>query len=107
MKMRRRKAYENVRTKKKRGAHMTKKELLEIVQPLADDAWINLFSIAADDGYYILEAFTRENLEELGYDLSDVEDDTLYKMAVKHELDPDTIAALCEAYGIPEKNVEK
>ena len=84
---------------------MTKKDLLDIANTLtADEDEINVFELAARDGYYILEAFTRETLEQLGFDLTNVSDDTLSKIARKSEVDTISLMSLCYGYFIPERS---
>ena len=83
---------------------MTKKDLQDIVNTLtADDEEISLFDLAAMQGVYILDTFTRATLQQLGFDLSTVSDDTLYRMAYKVELDIEGLTFLCQYYDIPRR----
>ena len=83
---------------------MTKKDLQDIVNTLTvDDEEISLFDLAAMQGVYILDTFTRATLQQLGFDLSTVSDETLYRMAYKAELDIEGPTFLCQYYDIPRR----
>ena len=83
---------------------MTKKDLLDIANTRTEDEEeLSLYTLAAMKGIFILDTFTRETLEKLGFDLSTVSDDTLYRMAYKVELDIEGLTFLCQYYDIPRR----
>jgi len=83
---------------------MTKKDLLDIANTMTeDDEEISLYTLAEMKGIFILDTFTRETLEKLGFDLSTVSDETLYRMAYKAELDTERLMFLCEYVDIPQR----
>jgi len=83
---------------------MTKKDLLDIENTMTeDDEEISLYTLAEMKGIFILDTFTRATLEKLGFDLSTVSEETLYRMAYKAEFDTERLMFLCEYADIPQR----